>query len=69
MCQLCQLAERLSFLYGYPYYGITLLNCCQDIRSFDKLAEHRVLTIKVRLGGISNKKLGAIGIGASVSHG
>ena len=65
---ICQPEERLFFLNGYPYHGITLRNCFQDIHAIYKLTEHRVPAIEVRLRSISNKKLGTIGIGASVSH-
>ena len=63
-----QLAERLSFLYRYAHYSITRLNGFKNIHSLDELTKYRVLTIKVVLRSISNKKLGTIGIGTAVSH-
>ena len=62
------LGERLSFLYGYSYYGIPLLNFFEDIHSLYELTKDRVFTIKVGLRCIGNEELAAIGIGPCISH-
>ena len=59
---------RSSFLYGYSYYTIAIIDFLEYIHSLYQLTKYRVMSIKVGLRSIRNEKLAAIGIWASIGH-
>jgi len=54
----------------YTCFGdhITLLNTVNHILSLKNFSKHRVFTIQVRLGKMSDEKLAAVGIGSGIGH-
>jgi hypothetical protein len=49
--------------------GVTRCNLLQDIHSLYQLPEDAVTPVEPVLGRIADKELGAVGIGAGISHG